>query len=357
MEIKIQCDCGQKFKFDVEPVNGRMPYAITCPVCGADGTTKANAIIAQSVPSPPVAPGIRIARPQESVPVAQLLSAEPAESPSPPPLPPSRPYAKPPARPPAPPKKSSNKNWIILVLVALVVAVIAFVVVQKVMRGINRFREFAQAVQEAATNSASASAQQTWTLPDDDGTALLVKHTNEMDVAKACAEYWQQTFRKKMVITTSTNLFDTDEEAVYLIEPAWNNAVKLDGPLFWDEKQVAILEGLAKFVSRKLSTTTVSALMGDDAEGGVVTIFENGEKKFRCERHIMIKNGDLEEVVKVEGEAWAAGLGFKPAEGDFKKFTMEDANNLTHHIGIKTAGRPEYTSCIELKEPGRKQQQ
>jgi len=25
MEIKIECGCGTRFKFDVEPVNGRMP--------------------------------------------------------------------------------------------------------------------------------------------------------------------------------------------------------------------------------------------------------------------------------------------------------------------------------------------
>jgi hypothetical protein len=48
MEIKIQCDCGQKFKFDVEPVNGRMPWEVQCPVCGASGTDKANWIISHA---------------------------------------------------------------------------------------------------------------------------------------------------------------------------------------------------------------------------------------------------------------------------------------------------------------------
>jgi hypothetical protein len=57
MELKVQCDCGQKYKFDVEPVNGRMPFTVTCPICGADGTTKANAILRDTVvhqiPAPP----------------------------------------------------------------------------------------------------------------------------------------------------------------------------------------------------------------------------------------------------------------------------------------------------------------
>ncbi len=43
--IKIICPCGQKYAFDVSPVNGRMPAPIRCPRCGADGTTVANAII------------------------------------------------------------------------------------------------------------------------------------------------------------------------------------------------------------------------------------------------------------------------------------------------------------------------
>ena len=45
--IKIQCGCGQKYVFDVEPVGGRMPSPVACAVCGADGTAAANQVIAQ----------------------------------------------------------------------------------------------------------------------------------------------------------------------------------------------------------------------------------------------------------------------------------------------------------------------
>ena len=51
--IKIQCDCGQRYAFEVEPVGGRMPKAVVCPACGADGTTAANAAIAQSLAAKP----------------------------------------------------------------------------------------------------------------------------------------------------------------------------------------------------------------------------------------------------------------------------------------------------------------
>jgi outer membrane protein assembly factor BamB len=37
MEIKLQCYCGTKFAFDVEPVNGQMPWQVRCPHCRADG--------------------------------------------------------------------------------------------------------------------------------------------------------------------------------------------------------------------------------------------------------------------------------------------------------------------------------
>ena len=46
--IKILCGCGQHYAFDVEPVHGRMPYAVACPACGVDGTNAANEIIQRS---------------------------------------------------------------------------------------------------------------------------------------------------------------------------------------------------------------------------------------------------------------------------------------------------------------------
>lgn len=52
MEIKVQCDCGTRYKFDVEPVNGRMPGPVQCPVCGADGTAAAEATIQESLAVP-----------------------------------------------------------------------------------------------------------------------------------------------------------------------------------------------------------------------------------------------------------------------------------------------------------------
>jgi len=60
MELKVECDCGQRYKFDVEPVHGRMPFPVNCPTCGADGTAKANALLQQSVGAA-APPPIRVA--------------------------------------------------------------------------------------------------------------------------------------------------------------------------------------------------------------------------------------------------------------------------------------------------------
>ncbi len=53
MELKVVCSCGQKFKFDVEPVDGRMPFTVNCPVCHRDGTAAANALLAEQLNNPP----------------------------------------------------------------------------------------------------------------------------------------------------------------------------------------------------------------------------------------------------------------------------------------------------------------
>lgn len=46
MPVKIQCSCGQRYAFDIEPVCGRMTTSVACPVCGANGTSAANEAIA-----------------------------------------------------------------------------------------------------------------------------------------------------------------------------------------------------------------------------------------------------------------------------------------------------------------------
>ena len=93
MEIKIECQCGTKFKFDVEPVNGRMPVGIGCPSCQLDATGAANAVIAQQLgmaaPAPAAPPPMPATAPAPA-PGLRLSISRPATPPPtavPPPVP------------------------------------------------------------------------------------------------------------------------------------------------------------------------------------------------------------------------------------------------------------------------------
>jgi len=83
MKIKVQCPCGTRFEFEVEPVNGRMPMPINCPSCGADATGLANDIIRQQSASaaPASAPaGLRISHSAHPAPAAAHPAAAAVES-------------------------------------------------------------------------------------------------------------------------------------------------------------------------------------------------------------------------------------------------------------------------------------
>lgn len=77
IQIKIQCGCGQRYALDVKTADNLAPNTVVCPVCGADGTSAANAAIAQSLaPQPAVAAApmggsrIRVAAPPSPTPAA-----------------------------------------------------------------------------------------------------------------------------------------------------------------------------------------------------------------------------------------------------------------------------------------------
>jgi PQQ-like domain len=53
--LKLECACGTRFAFDVEPEAGRMPTPVACPGCGSDMTAAADAILgARAIAATPV---------------------------------------------------------------------------------------------------------------------------------------------------------------------------------------------------------------------------------------------------------------------------------------------------------------
>jgi hypothetical protein len=92
MELKVVCGCGQKYKFDVDPVDGLMPFNVNCPICGVDGTQSANNLLAQNFPRQPAmaaaaatVSGLRISHA-----VSPVVSASPPLPSSPRPISPMR---------------------------------------------------------------------------------------------------------------------------------------------------------------------------------------------------------------------------------------------------------------------------
>ncbi|MGV3772378.1 MAG: hypothetical protein ACO1QB_05715 [Verrucomicrobiales bacterium] len=88
IELKILCKCGSKYKFDVEPVNSRLPAPVACPVCKLDGTEEGNRILEELVsvnvsnesqtgaPAVSVAPTAEANVPRAAVPAVPRNAAE-----------------------------------------------------------------------------------------------------------------------------------------------------------------------------------------------------------------------------------------------------------------------------------------
>lgn len=84
MDIKIQCRCGQKIAFDVEPENGEMPCPLPCPSCDADCTGMANEQIREQLAAQkPVAPA-PVVPSAEGAPRMRISVSPAAHPPTPP---------------------------------------------------------------------------------------------------------------------------------------------------------------------------------------------------------------------------------------------------------------------------------
>src|SRR5439155_2646216 len=138
MEVKIQCACGTRYKFEVEPIDGQMPGPVSCPTCGADGTGAGNAIIHQSLSSQsaaalhptPAKPRIRLSAPAPSepaptVPPPTFHAATPAPALAP------LSAARPARAQPYPPGEASLLLGIVGAVVAGLVGVLAWYLICK----------------------------------------------------------------------------------------------------------------------------------------------------------------------------------------------------------------------------------
>jgi len=402
MEIKVHCDCGQKYKFDVEPVHGRMPFAVQCPVCGADGTTRANVILQQHVTPTGVAaapPPVSVAAPPPgsgSAPPMNLpLPLPPSSAPRvvaassipPPPPPPIRVTAVKSAAPAAPPMMSSppafapidpetgadddsteasgrvreiTLGWKTYLFVGLaVVAVLAFTF-KKWSRRFTALKVFVEFVSDVSKASRGEFGDmefytgRTETVFAEDSFNLLVRSTNQPEVAAALSQFWTDKSKEQLDTVTVTNYEGLGETTRFLVYPVRQGGVQVDVDYLPEEGHGQTLVALTRSISEKLGTSAVCEVpdMGgsDKLDNFTTTVvfYEKGEKKFQLDHTVRIRGNNLKEFSKVTGEDWATSLGFKPST-TYAEFSMEDLEKLALRAGYKPAGEEPIKECLALE--------
>src|SRR5262245_49113719 len=398
MEVKVTCNCGTKYKFDVEPVHGRMPMQVNCPSCGDDGTAQANEILRQAfstrpASSPPAGTiPVAVAVPR-TVPAAALplptTAAAPLLSSTPPPIPviPARPQAAPPpsappspglgpiptappigyamtasapsphapAQPPpppmpaapvapfpvaAPPAKPKSALPKVLTIV-LIVLCLGFGIWRLGSRWAKRFKavaDIASAIGEASHQAAKGEPKN---LTEDDCVILFIRHTNHVDVAEACKVYWKEKLHKTLTVTES--LDTAEQEGEYSVLPEHNGYVRLISTRDWPPEQ---FEGVAKDLSQKLDTMVLEMTSEHVADTYHFGAYEQGARKFHAQMDVKMGKDDFDEIVTTEGDDWAIAHGYKPGPDGFKSFDLADADKITQSVGLKLWDEKEG---VELK--------
>jgi len=168
-----------------------------------------------------------------------------------------------------------------------------------------------------------------------DEVILYVKHGNHLEVGQACTDYWQTALRRNLTIVPYSE-DDEGQEGDAVLQPAYRGYVRITGPLEWTESH---FEGLAKFLSSRLNTLVFEERDVDFTSAFHFGVYENGERRFHAQMDIV--GNSFEEKVTVENEAWARQNGFKPGEAGFTEFNLNDADEITKHLGMKLWDEPE----------------
>ncbi len=239
----------------------------------------------------------------------------------------------------------------ILVTVVLVIFG-ALVLYSKWSRRVRGVSNLIEAVSSTSTDSATAGKKMHWTLPDDDGSVMLVKDGSHTNVAATLATVYSQLMKRPMKVAPATEAMDEDGE--FAVWPVLNGAVHVEAPMEWNPAQAT---NVAATMSKQLHTLVVLAIMGDDAETGTVSIYEDGERRFYVRHWIQIKSlseDGMKEHTRREGEAWAMSHGYVPGPTNYlsgDKMPFEDVNQLVLNLGIDVSEPPEETKDALVVKP------
>src|SRR6266508_2665011 len=244
MEIKIQCPCGQKYKFDVQPLHGRMQGTVKGPVCCIDGTAEAERILQHQLAASLNSPAPVAAAPGAGVRVTAVRQVQPAQV-----VPHRQSTAAPAVMGGTHTGADSNVRelkigWKVWGWIILAVVLTLYNFGSRWYRKERLAKKAMEWVAGSDVATASATGHYEWSLPSDDGAMLLVRHTNAAVIGQACVDYHRDQLRRTLVLENS-NSDDEDPNARYFIWPAHNGCVEIDGSIFWDETYAAALSGLA----------------------------------------------------------------------------------------------------------------
>jgi hypothetical protein len=405
-EIKLQCDCGQKYKFEVEPNLERMPFPVQCPVCGADGTARANVILQQHLPvadiSAATAPPVAVAPPPPGAPspsgivlpppppppsaVAppRIVAAPPVphwvsgqNAPSPVPVVTARmtPVLKPVGGAATTPHTETadagagrvreiKLGWKTWLIVGLLVVLGLAGTYKKWSKRLSFVADMVGLVSDIASGEAGNYDEAGFytgreeTVFAEEEFCFLVLATNETAVVEAITKFWSSHNKEQLIAVTVTNFDGISEQARFLVYPAREGTVQVEAISFEDETPGKTLATTTRAVSQQLGAPAaceVSDLEGkDDLEKITSTIvfYQNGERKFQWDHTLRFRGRNLKESSQVTGDAWATEAGFKAGPGGYAAFSRADVEKLARLVGYRPAGTEPVRKCLALEAKG-----
>jgi hypothetical protein len=322
MEIKVQCGCGTKFAFEVEPKEGRMPCGVSCPNCGADATEAANQVIQQ----------------QSGTSGLRLRVAEPGPS-SPPPAAPSPP--EPPVRPPAASRKAPAKvprgkasKFAFLWKVALPLLVLGFILFSVGRKWVNRARTVVEVMSSEALDETEVFENN---FSFEDAVFLYVRHEDRAAVARASLESLSRTLQRRGAISNVVEDLQEDfgQNDWYLF-PAHNGYVSMYSGLSCTRP---VYDGLARSLSKELATTVMIYRDVDFTGEFYFTVYQAGERMMEAEMKLVGNTlMDAEETTTFTGEDWATQHGYVEDSKDdefYERFHWGHAEAISKDLGLK----------------------
>ncbi|MCU0788240.1 MAG: hypothetical protein MUC91_08635 [Verrucomicrobia bacterium] len=318
MEIKIECGCGTRFSFDVEPKNGRMPCAVSCPNCQADATEQANQSIQQQTGAP---------KPRLKIPTPSPAASAP--SPPPPANPTSRPRkAAPKAKRPAPSRLSFLWKTVLPLLA------VGFIVFSVGKKWLDRAKTVATVLSSESSDEAGTYENN---FSFEDAVFLYVKHPDSAAVAQASLEFLSQHLKRPGAVTNVLEDLEPDFGTNdWYVFPSHNGYVSMYTGL---QCQRPVYNGLAQHLSSKFSDTVMVYRDVDFTGEFYFGVFQSGDLKMSGEMKLAGSNLlNAEETTTFTGEEWAREHGYvEDSKKDefYEKFHWGHAEAISKNLGLK----------------------